>query len=279
MRRTPKIPSSPHTPHLASIRSSRSLPSLFTRAGQDDFVQVCRSLLLDPAPAVSPPACAAFLPAAGYAGHAGDMHAVQVTQAMPFWLYANIPHHHLPTTRSLSRAPRPPCRGLVPHLGGEGEPLGPWSCLCHTTSARSSSLSSKDRSYPSLWFWVWLCVEVCVLVIFRPAHRGFVLQQELVRMSWSASWRSLPTGGWQSELARTQAGWDGMGWDGWLGWMAVEGRAACLRVCVSAGVLLLTPPPSSPAPSAIAHHRRCQAVRLTWHAVGHASLPLLLVKI
>lgn len=99
---------------------------------------------------------------------------------------------------------------------------------------------------------------MCV-VIFLPAHRGFSLQagagwEELaciVAIStrcWSVRW--LEQRG-QAELPSNQCSQD-HGMDE----MALEGRAA-----MPTGVQP-TPPPSSPY-SAIAHHRRCQTVRLS----------------
>ena len=90
--------------------------------------------------------------------------------------------------------------------GPEGGPLGPWSCPCHTTPARCSSSFSKDRILG-----VCVCVGVYVRVNFRPAHRGFLLQQEagcagLAGGScWHASWAiSAPRVAGRSELCPTQ---------------------------------------------------------------------------
>lgn len=100
--------------------------------------------------------------------------------------------------------------------------------------------------------------SVCVcVVIFLPAHRGFVLQPELAGRSWPASWRSLPArlsggrvaGGERPRLncPRMQDhGWDGLGG----ACSASHGRAAHPTTLIA-------------LPSAIAHHRRCQAVRLS----------------
>lgn len=117
---------------------------------------------------------------------------------------------------------------------------------------------------------------MCV-VIFRPAHRSFVLQQELAGRSWPASWRSIPAGlvagGGGEERERDQAELpstagrirdDGMG---------LEGRTEMpTRV-------QHTPHHPHRLPSAIAHHRRCQAVRLSGWLVEMRACPCSLVEI
>lgn len=82
MRRTPNR-------LRASIRSSRSLPCLVPRRPLCwQALSILRAPVLRRIPAYNRPMQV--------------MRAMQVTQAMPFWLFLNIPHHH---HRSLSRAP------------------------------------------------------------------------------------------------------------------------------------------------------------------------------